>query len=214
MRRYITVILAAVLIQGCLLDRLETSRKHLCSQQIVLSLDDSIAIYFYKPVLYPEDIVKILGARPSGEKFMDTALIYAFRVIKRGDPSGRFDIPGSYKLMGITRTRVFLFHNQYHFNHSYTVDMYSRCGESKNRKATGGKVISLQHPSVCWLLHDFTDEYMGKIRNRTHSLAAEHESRFNVLHLDGHVDAHLWPYNIASYSTGTYLDTERNREGG
>jgi len=65
MKKATIIIIAVILFQGCLLERLEKSRKQLCSEQIKLSTEGSISLVFNRPILYPNDIKKILGKKPS-----------------------------------------------------------------------------------------------------------------------------------------------------
>jgi len=91
------IILSLFLFQGCLLERLEKSRKQLCSGQIDLSTEDSISLDFTRPTLYPDDIKKILGKNPS--KIYDKAdkRYFEYKVTRKGDASEDFDIPVTFE---------------------------------------------------------------------------------------------------------------------
>jgi hypothetical protein len=86
-------IVLSLLLQGCLLDRLEQSRNQLCRGQVHLSLIDGVVVSFDRPTLYDTDIVKILGEAPSGRYKRGDDLVYEYRAAKLGDSSGDFDIP-------------------------------------------------------------------------------------------------------------------------
>jgi len=99
MKKATIIILSVILIQGCLLERLEKSRKQLCSEQIEISTEDSIIVYFTRPTLYPDDIKKMLGEKPS--KIYDHAnkRYFEYKVTRKGDTSGNFDIPIAFEFI-------------------------------------------------------------------------------------------------------------------
>jgi hypothetical protein len=89
--------LCALLLQGCLLSRLVTSRQQLCNDEISLSLEERILVVFDQPTLYDDDIKKILGQSPSSETVVGNLLLYQYRITRKGDSSGSYDIPVTFQ---------------------------------------------------------------------------------------------------------------------
>jgi len=93
-------VVCLLLLQGCLLNRLEKSRQQLCDNQIVLSLEGGISVIFSQPTLYDMDIQKILGEKPSREYVHGNYLFYEYLVTRKGDDiSGIFDIPVRFQFI-------------------------------------------------------------------------------------------------------------------
>jgi len=99
MKKAIIIILSALIIQGCLLDRIEESRKQLCSGEIELSTDGSTSLSFINPTLYPKDIIKILGENPSITYDHGIRRYFQYKVTRRKDISSEFDIPIEFEFI-------------------------------------------------------------------------------------------------------------------
>jgi len=56
LKQFMIAMICRLFSQGCLLNRLETSRQQLCDEKISLSLAERILITFYEPSLYDDDI--------------------------------------------------------------------------------------------------------------------------------------------------------------
>lgn len=99
MKKAIIIILSVFIIQGCLLDRIEESKKQLCSGEIELSTDGSISLSFLNPTLYPKDIIKILGENPSKTYDLGIRRYFQYKVTRRKDVSIEFDIPIEFEFI-------------------------------------------------------------------------------------------------------------------
>jgi hypothetical protein len=97
--KVIIIILSAFIIQGCLLDRIEESRKQLCSGEIELSTDGSISLSFLNPTLYPKNIIKILGENPSRTYDLGIRRYFQYKVTRRKEISIEFDIPIEFEFI-------------------------------------------------------------------------------------------------------------------
>jgi len=99
MKKATIIILSVILFQGCLLKRLEESRNQLCSGQIELSTKGLISVVFNRPTLYPDDITKILGKKPSKNYDQANKRYFEYKVTRKGDASGNFDIPVKFEFI-------------------------------------------------------------------------------------------------------------------
>ncbi len=91
--KIIIILISLLLIQGCFVNRLVDSKKQLCKNKIRLSITDSIIINFENPILYPEDVQKLLGPEPSKIINEPYKKIYEYKITKTGDKTGKFNIP-------------------------------------------------------------------------------------------------------------------------
>lgn len=91
----IACLLCLVLFQGCLLHRLQESKRQLCDHdQIKLEIDDAIVISFEQPKLFATDIIEMLGDEPTASYEIENGLIFKYVVTRDGSgETTAYDIP-------------------------------------------------------------------------------------------------------------------------
>jgi len=89
----VVLFLCLISLQGCLVDRLEGSRKQICEEKIHITSDGGVSVQFDVPTFYREDIVKIIGSEPDEQRETESALWMKYVVGRKGDDNRAHDLP-------------------------------------------------------------------------------------------------------------------------
>jgi hypothetical protein len=91
----VAIVVAMLVLQGCMLDRLRQAHRDLCDHAVRLEYPGDIVLVFDRPVLLDSDIIKIAGLRPKST-FNEAADRLTFEYVATRTPaeeSGRHSLP-------------------------------------------------------------------------------------------------------------------------
>jgi len=95
-RILIVFIAAALILNGCILERIFRVKNQLCDfeKNFQIEISQGFRVLLRDPVLLDEDITRLAGAEPSAQKFIGDELVMAYIAERNGIQSnGQYDLP-------------------------------------------------------------------------------------------------------------------------
>jgi hypothetical protein len=95
-RTLLVLLSAALLINGCILERIFRVKRQLCDfeKNFQIEISDGFRVLLRDPVMLDEDITWLAGAQPSEQRFTGDDMVMTYIAERKGDPSNRqYDLP-------------------------------------------------------------------------------------------------------------------------
>lgn len=92
----LVILSAALILNGCILERLFRVQKQLCDfeKYFQIEISEGFRVILLKPVILNKDITRLAGAEPSEKKFISDELVMTYIAQRKGKPTqGQYDLP-------------------------------------------------------------------------------------------------------------------------
>jgi hypothetical protein len=96
LRTILVLLSAALILNGCILERIFRVKNQLCNfeKNFQIETSDGFRVVLREPVLLDEDITWLAGAQPSEQKFVGDELVMTYIAERKGIQShGQYDLP-------------------------------------------------------------------------------------------------------------------------
>ena len=103
-RTLFLLISAALILNGCLLERIFRVKDQLCEfdKYFQIEISEGFRVILLEPVLLDEDITRLAGADPSEKKIINDELVMTYIAERKGAPThGQYDLPIELRFIDI-----------------------------------------------------------------------------------------------------------------
>ena len=105
-RIFLVFLAAALILNGCILERIFRVKNQLCDfeKNFQIEISEGFRVLLRDPVMLDEDITWLAGAKPSEQKFSGDELIMTYIAERKGvESNGQYDLPIELRFVRLDR---------------------------------------------------------------------------------------------------------------